>query len=435
MSLPGLSKVQERAIDFNLDRNGSAWFMPPGMGKTRSWLETIRETDGRVLVIAPKVVCMDTWPRENEKWGYNFDMRFLHGKNKHISLRDHVSLINYEKIPWLVDQLREFNNFPYKYVIYDEVSKMKNVGTKRFRRWRHMVPKFKFRSSGTGTPVGNHLKDLYGEIFLADNGKSLGTTVKEFYAKYFDVNSYTHQMTPYTYAKKEIIERIRDVAISFDINDLDMPPLQHSLISMDLPDDVKDYYIELRNESLIEDLDVYAVNAAVKSSKSRQFASGGVYGVDKELKYIHDTKAERLRELADELQGQPMLIFFEYIHDYQTICRVLGDIPAIYGGTKASDIPRLVRKWNAGEIPFLAVHPRSAAYGLNMQDSGNIVLWYTVPWSYELVNQGIARLWRQGQKNKVISYYLVISGTEDERVYGAMLNKAELHDEVMAALL
>jgi len=49
------------------------------MGKTRADLEVINESQGRVLVLAPKLVCMSTWPAENKKWGYNFPMRFLHG--------------------------------------------------------------------------------------------------------------------------------------------------------------------------------------------------------------------------------------------------------------------------------------------------------------------------------------------------------------------
>lgn len=151
------SKMQNRAIDFNLDRDGSAWFMPPGMGKTRAWLETISETQGRVLVVAPKLVCMDTWPRENTKWHYDFSMRFLHGKNKHLNGKEQVSLINYEGLPWLPEELRfRKGAFPYDYVIYDEASKLKTVSTKRFREWHKVMHKFDYRSAGTGTPVGNH---------------------------------------------------------------------------------------------------------------------------------------------------------------------------------------------------------------------------------------------------------------------------------------
>jgi SNF2 family DNA or RNA helicase len=102
------------------------------------------------------------------------------------------------------------------------------------------------------------------------------------------------------------------------------------------------------------------------------------------------------------------MVFFEFLSDYETVCRVLKrEVPALYGKTKTRDAARIVREWNAGRTPVLTLHPRSAAYGLNMQDSGNVIVWYTVPWSFEMLNQGTARIWRQGQKHKVLCYYLI----------------------------
>jgi SNF2 family DNA or RNA helicase len=110
-------------------------------------------------------------------------------------------------------------------------------------------------------------------------------------------------------------------------------------------------------------------------------------------------------------------------------------VPALYGRTSAKAANKIINDWNAGRLPLVALHPRSAAYGVNMQDSGRVVVWYTLPWSYELINQGIARVWRQGQRNKVLSYSLIVNDTVDETVYERVTAREQTHKRVMEALL
>jgi len=438
MSLPPLSDMQESAIDFALDRDGSAWFMPPGMGKTRAWMNYICDTPGRTLVIAPKLVCLNTWPRERRKWGFDskFDIRFLHGRDKHLRNLPQVPIINYEAIPWLVEECRGLKTFPFDSVIFDELSKLKNPESKRHQEWDKIAHRFKYRNGGTGTPVGAHLKDLYGEMYVCDLGKSLGTDYDRFQREHFHYDQYTRKLEPYSDAEEMIFHKIRDRAISFDINDLDMPELSHFPTWLEMPDDVRRYYEQMHENSLVEELDVSAVNAGVRSGKLRQFASGGVIDDFRERKYLHDAKSERLKEIIEELQGEPVMIFFEFLSDYESICRTLGQaVPALYGKTKTRDANRIVNDWNAGRLPFMALHPRSASYGLNLQDSGHVLVWYTVPWSYEMVNQGTARLWRQGQKNRVLSYYLLIDDTVDCDVYERVQEREGTHNRTMKALL
>ncbi|MFA7333767.1 MAG: DEAD/DEAH box helicase [Kiritimatiellia bacterium] len=427
---------QNRAIDFALDRDSSNWFMPPGFGKTRSWLETIRHTGGRALVIAPKLVCLDTWPRENKKWGYNFTTRFLHGPQRHLRGREQISLINYEALPWLVDKLQEQRVMPYDQVIFDEVSKMKNSGSVRGKAWQIIANRFDYRSGGTGTPVGAHLSDLFGEMLAVDGGESLGASREQFIRKHFFEDPYTRRLEPYHDSEQVILDAIADRAISFDINDLSLPPITHIPHRLTMPDNVREQYVLMHEESAVEDLNLYAVNAAVKSGKLRQMASGGVIDSNLDRRYLHTAKAEYLKQILDDHDGRPVMVFFEFKADYASLCNVLKyDVPALHGATRAADGAKIVRDWNAGRLPVLALHPRSAAYGLNLQDSGNVIVWYTIPWSFEMLNQGTARLWRQGQKHKVMCYYLIVAETIDEDVYSRVGERANTHNRVMRGLL
>lgn len=436
LSLPPLSKNQNTAIDWALERKGSAWFMPPGMGKTRSWLELIKETDEPTLVVAPKLVCLDVWPRENKKWGYHFGMRFLHGKEKNLRRLPQLTLINYDGLPWLSEQLKRERILPFKQVIFDEVSKMKNPETKRVESYLEWAGRLAYRNGGTGTPVGASPMDLFGEMLVCDGGRSLGQDFYKFRRTYFDKNEWSNQYEIYSDALEEILDRIAPRAISFDINDLEMPPLKSIPHYLELPADARAAYEEMHEEGAHEELELLAVNAAVKSSKLRQMTGGGVIDIHGARKKLHNAKAEHLKEILQEHNGRPVMVFFEFLSDFQTICDVLKYTPpALYGKTKAKDAAKIIKRWNEGKVPVLALHPRSAAYGLNLQDSGHVIVWYTLSWSFEMVNQGIARLWRQGQKNKVLVYYLLVEGTEDERVYERVGEREETHNAVMKGLL
>ena len=90
-----------------------------------------------------------------------------------------------------------------------------------------------------------------------------------------------------------------------------------------------------------------------------------------------------------------------------------------------------MRDWNAGRIPVGLIHPASAGHGLNLQEGGHHMVWYTVPWSLELYQQTNARLARQGQRFPVSIHHLVARSTIDERVIKAL----ETKDVTQSALI
>jgi SNF2 family DNA or RNA helicase len=89
----------------------------------------------------------------------------------------------------------------------------------------------------------------------------------------------------------------------------------------------------------------------------------------------------------------------------------------------------LVEDWNAGKLPLLALHPASAAHGLNLQHGGARMAWLSPSWSAELTEQAIARIYRPGQTKKVTIHVCVAAGTVDElkcdRVLGKMSDQEE----------
>jgi len=136
-------------------------------------------------------------------------------------------------------------------------------------------------------------------------------------------------------------------------------------------------------------------------------------------------------ELVESLEGKNLLVFYAFKHDLSRIMESLSK-----SGKKIRVLSNDddIRDWNSGKIDILLAHPASAAYGLNLQDGGNHVIWFGLNWSLELYQQANKRLHRQGQKEKVIIHHLVCSNTRDEDVMKALQSKGDIQEELLQSL-
>jgi SNF2 family DNA or RNA helicase len=135
---------------------------------------------------------------------------------------------------------------------------------------------------------------------------------------------------------------------------------------------------------------------------------------------------EALAELV-EAAGEPVLVFYAYQHELARLTVALEE----YGPVLFRGEPEILERWNRGEIRVLLCHPASVSFGLNMQDGGHIIVWYTPTWNLEQYLQANARLHRQGQRRPVILYHLVAVGTLDERVMSALAGKTTCQEFIM----
>lgn len=162
-----------------------------------------------------------------------------------------------------------------------------------------------------------------------------------------------------------------------------------------------------------------------------QLANGAVYDEVKGVREIHDAKLDALEDVIEAANGHPVLVFYAYKHDLE---RIQKRFPQTQMLGKGADGLKDIENWNAGKTSLLAAHPASAGHGLNLQDGGNIIVWFGLNWSLELYQQANARLHRQGQQRSVIIHHLVTEGTMDEDVMSALEGKAVDQDALMAAV-
>ena len=78
------------------------------------------------------------------------------------------------------------------------------------------------------------------------------------------------------------------------------------------------------------------------------------------------------------------------------------------------------------------IHPAALGMGVNLQQGGNTLVWYTLPWSLELYEQTVDRLYRQGQKAATVS---VIAITAKDTIDGRIAKALKDKDSTQAALI
>jgi hypothetical protein len=229
-------------------------------------------------------------------------------------------------------------------------------------------------------------------------------------------------------AEEKIAADFGTVAMTVPDADMpDLPPINVVVTPLELPDDVMATYRAMARELIatIEGRSIEAASALIATGKLAQLANGFLYdaGADDPVA-VHSLKIDWLRELVESLDGEPLLIAYEFVEDLRAIRRAFGAVPALGGLTPAPEAARLVAAWDAGALPLLAFHPASAGHGLNMQHGGARMAWLSPSWSAELTEQAIARIYRPGQTRHVTVHVCVAAGTVDEmkrdRVIGKM---------------
>lgn len=395
----------------------------------------------RVLVVAPKRVAEDTWPREIQKWehlnGLTFSLVLGSEKERRAALSKQamIYIINRENVSWLVENHR----WDFDTLVIDELSSFKSSKAQRFRALKKVRPMCSRVIGLTGTPAPNTLIDLWPQIYLLDMGQRLGRFITHYRERFFTPDKRNREIV-YSYklregAEQRIYDLIGDICISMKAADhLKMPELISNRVEVQLSPKEQKQYDTLKKDMVLtlNDGEVDAMNAASLSGKLLQLANGAVYSADGKALPIHSRKLDALEDLVEAANGKPVLVAYWYKHD-------LSRIQERFPESRVIDTPKDISDWNAGKIAIGLLHPASGGHGLNLQDGGSTIVWYGMTWSLELYQQLNARLWRQGQKNNtVIIHHIITAGTHDEDVLRALerkdMGQAALIDAVKAQL-
>lgn len=472
---------QRLACDFAIALPRAGLFLPIGAGKTLTTLELIWELGmdetTNVLVIGPKTIMRSTWQDEMSKWGFPFDVgsflvnergtkrtkasrhdAYARAAQAHHGLWFTTRDLIVDLVSWHVDNKVAW---PYGMVVIDEAQSFKSPSSKRFKALRTVSPGIERLVELTGTPAPNGLLDVWSLMWLLDGGARLGRSMTAYRTTYFHATKVLPTGVPIGWepnygADKVIRQRMAEVCVTFETVRDYMPPVTYDDVRVRLSKAELAEYNTMAKEQVVSFLDTtgemgqtIALNEGVVRARLRQMASGTSYSLetyvgvrgtmrsrprkdangDPIYGIIHKHKIDALRTIVEEA-GSPVLVAYFFKCEALLLHDELSDLGCeVFDGS-----PDMIRRWNAREIPVMLIQPASAGFGLNLQDGGHTLVWYTLPESLEQYEQTNGRLARSGQRDPVIIHHLIAVGTVDNAVSANLGQKADVQDGVMRAL-
>ena len=446
-----LRPYQEQAADFLFEHDRAMVLAPVGAGKTAITLTAMDAMikDGHVkrwLVVAPKRVCTDVWPIEAPKWSKNLKLAIAVGtpkqRNDAFNSDANVIVINYDNLQWLADVCGVTNDgLAVDGLVFDELTKLKNPSGARFKAFDKIIKGVPIRWGLTGSFTSNGLEDVFGQCKIIDLsllGRSKGAFMQQYFVL---VNKDFGEWAPRVGSLAKVMDKIKPATFVLEPGEYKdkLPPLHFVEVRCDLSD--RKPYEKMKADFVVEfpDAKAIAANGGVVTGKLQQMASGFVYDTRKQASEIPGKfivtqtpvwfsphKFDRLEELLDENQHANTIVVYQYQEE-------LAELKRRFNPTTLDD-DRAIERWNAGQVRLLAVHPKSAGHGLNLQHGGCHMVFLSLPWSLELYEQTIGRLHRSGQAHAVWCYVMLTNKTVDEKIFAALHDKRAVSDIAMEEL-
>lgn len=447
-----LRNYQYPMIDHIVQNPRCAVWAGMGLGKTSGTLKALDELSlvedtYPALICAPLRVARSTWTGEKNKWS---DFRHM-GISPIVGTEDErkralkqpadIYTINYENLPWLAQQLGE--KWPFGTLVADESTKLKSArirqgGQRAAALRKHAFTKIKRFIELTGTPSPNGLKDLWGQIYLLDQGQRLGRTFESFKQRWFKPSKDGFSILPLPHAEKEIQERLKDICLS--LNSADYFDLKKPIVidvKVELPPKARALYKEMEKRMFIEieTDEVEAFNAASRTNKCLQLANGAAYidGDTKDWHVVHTVKLEALESIIEENSGVPVLVAYSFKSDLARLKKAFPKGRHINTQKDEDD-------FKAGKIELGFAHPASLGHGVDgFQYATNIGVFFGLDWNLENYLQFIERFGpvrqiQAGFNRNVFVYRIVASNTVDEDVLIRIETKREVQDILLEAM-
>lgn len=450
-----LREYQTIARRFMGDRPRCALWALPGAGKTAAVLHALADLYltgeiERVLVIAPLRVARDVWTDEVARWP---DVAPVLGtivpivgtpaeRRRALAATPLIQTINYESLLWLTEELR--GRWPFDTVVADEASKLRSFRVKQGGKRAHTLGSFahtKVRRFWelTGTPSANSLAALWGQAWFLDAGQRLGRTFEAFQQRWFTYEGDRGRsaLVPLPFAQEQITEALRDICLTIDPKDwFDLREPVYTRVPVKLPAAARDVYRKLQKELFAELRSgrVTAFNAAAKSSKLRQVASGNVYLDDREGAWetVHTAKLEALEDLLAEL-NEPAVVAYAFVSDRLAL---LARLPGAVDLATSEGL----RRFKAGHAQVGIAHPQSLGHGVDgLQRVCRTTIFYSSEWDHEgrlqlLERTGPTRQHQAGLNRNVLVYDLIATGTVDEAILGRHESKASVQQALLDSM-
>ena len=406
-----------------------------GLGKTVQALALLsaRAPDGPALVVAPTSVVAN-WRSEARRFAPNLVLR-EYGDDRAGALTGlgtgDVVLVSYGM---LASNIEAFAAVRFASLVLDEAQAIKNAATQRAQAVRQLQADF--RMAATGTPLENHLGELWS-LFRVLNPGLLGS--EEQFRRRFLLPLERDPRAPQRDMLRRLIgpfllRRTKAEVLS------ELPPRTEIVLAVEPSDGEARLLAALRREaqqslkqaSLPTEQRRFHILAAL--TRLRRAACHPAL-VAPELG-LSSSKLEQLVELVRELgdNHHRALVFSQFV-DYLALVRARLDAEGISyryldGSTPAKAREAEVAAFQRGEGTVFLLSLKAGGVGLNLTAADYVI--HLDPWWNPAVEQQASdRAHRIGQTRPVTVYKLVLAGSIEEQILALHGAKRELIDQVI----
>ena len=439
------------------------WAAEPGCGKTIGALAACADNPMKTVVLAPKSILESAWGRDAQHFR-GMKVTILSASDspaqrlRTIQSEWDILITNYDQFKRYAKDLLVVGT---RRLIVDESSKIRNSEAKITQACIAFADRMESVILLSGSPAPNNFTE-----YMPQDRAINGPRVKPYYQWAYSYGNPKKEwvnvrggrrkevikgwsQTPEQH--KRFIEDLRKWSWALSKEEcLDLPPQVDRVIDVRLNAEELHAYGRVCDAMRIElkSGKVSRIRAEAVLGKLRQIVGGAVY-VDGDAATIGGTpsKMEALGDIADELAGEPFIVWFQYRHERDRLVRFFHErgqtTVGVIDGSTSDRAGEIAAAFQRGDIPVLLAHPAAAAHGITLTRASHAV-YYSLDFSFENWEQSRGRIHRAGMGDKPATYTVLLGRlpgerpehfrTVDHAMHAAVLRKGNQSDAVLDAL-
>ncbi len=419
-----------------------------GLGKTLQALaiishdlESKKPPKSPTLVVAPTSVASN-WVREAERFAPELRVALHHGSGRDDPTR-YVGEVDVVVTSYGVMRRDEqLQAIDWHRVVLDEAQAIKNPTTATARAARKLSGTH--RLVVTGTPVENHLGELWSLMAFANPGL-LGTQTafKTRYANALDADSgisletLRKRIAPFVLRRHKTDPGIADelperIVVRDDCTLTREQAALYQAVVDDMRSDVADATGMKRRGKVLAGITKLKQICNHPATIADDDGAGELAG--------RSGKLDRLVTLAEEIieEGEAVVVFSQYATFLRRVAEHLRTELGVGVENLDGKMSRIARDAAVerfsedGGPPVLCVSLKAGGTGLNLVRA-NHVIHFDRWWNPAVEDQASDRVWRIGQTRGVVVHTLVCPGTLEERIADLLDQKRSLADAVVSS--
>ncbi|MBJ6751120.1 SNF2-related protein [Geomonas anaerohicana] len=409
-----------------------------GLGKTVQALAQVLSMapEGPSLVVAPTSVCLN-WDSEAARFAPTLN-RIVYGGPKRSELLQGLKPLDLVICSYgLLQQDAELlEAVPWQAIVLDEAQAIKNMATKRSQAAMKLQGKFKMVA--TGTPIENHLGELWN-VFRFINPGLLGS-LKQFNVRYASPIEKSEDKK----ARQRLKRLIQPFILRRTKNQVleELPPRTEITIPVEMGMEEAALYEAIRKSALdnlagidkVEGKAELHIKILAEIMRLRRACCNPRLVLPDSV--IPSAKLAAFAEIVDELRENrhKALVFSQFVGHLEIIRNYLdrAGIPYQYldGSTPAPERKERVDAFQSGSGDLFLISLKAGGVGLNLT-AADYVIHMDPWWNPAVEDQASDRAHRIGQQRPVTIYRLVAKGTIEEKIVGLHQQKRGLADSLL----